>query len=69
MTGGEPVFRIVRGRADDVEYAAVVAVLLAVARRAARPPDEPAATRAGWDRNRRGPFVPAGSWRSWRHSG
>ncbi|WP_169744425.1 acyl-CoA carboxylase epsilon subunit [Spirillospora albida] len=61
---GDRVFRIVRGRADDIEYAAVVAVLLAVSRRAAAGPAGPAMTRAGWDRNRRGPFLPAGSWRS-----
>ncbi|MEU9086301.1 acyl-CoA carboxylase epsilon subunit [Streptomyces sp. NPDC048357] len=59
--GAEP-WRIVRGRPDAAETAAVLAVLSALlGRRAVERPDPPRTEAAGWDRA--GGFRRAGTWR------
>ena len=68
---GEPAFRITRGHPDDVEVAAVMAVLQAVAA-ARRPADEGLGDRpraGGWKsywRVVRRPVVPGRD--AWRHA-
>jgi hypothetical protein len=55
---------LVRGRANDVELAAVVAVLLH-ATAAAWPAEDPAqSARASWCRSSRATGAAAGSWRA-----
>jgi hypothetical protein len=61
------VLRIVRGRASEEEYAAVVVALMAALRRArSRPAVAPpeARDRAGWGRPPRVAYLPPHSWQS-----
>ena len=62
-----PLLRLVRGRPDDVELAALTAVLASVAARAGRRPEQPAARSAWADRSatlRRPPSPGVGAWRA-----
>ncbi|AEN14125.1 MULTISPECIES: acyl-CoA carboxylase subunit epsilon [unclassified Streptomyces] len=62
--GARPVIRVVRGRADAGEIAALTAVLLARAAIWARTDGEPAPATAGWSRPERIPHHrdPRGRW-------
>ncbi|MFJ8751997.1 acyl-CoA carboxylase subunit epsilon [Streptomyces sp. NPDC102441] len=60
--------RVVRGKADEADIAALTAVLLAVRRQrwanVATVPADAGPAAAGWDRARPPGHRPAGSWRS-----
>ncbi|MET9697450.1 acyl-CoA carboxylase epsilon subunit [Streptomyces sp. NPDC006529] len=63
---GSPLWRVVKGRPDAAETAAVAVVLALLAGRQGAPAEAEAvrAEPVGWGRARMGAFRPAGTWRT-----